>query len=69
MLLVILTSTSTVSPTFRAGGREKSSCIGRKTLMVFGAENRRPRLDKESAQRDQRPASEGAAIVTPSVDN
>lgn len=69
MLLVIFTSTSTVSPTFNAGGSEKSSCIGRKTLMVRGAEKRRPRLESERAQSDQRPASDGADIVTPSVDS
>lgn len=69
MLLVILTSISTVSPTFRAGGSAKSSWIGLKTLMVRGAENRNPRLESDSAQSDQRPASEGAVMVTPSVDN
>lgn len=69
ILFVILTSTSTVSPTFSAGGSAKSSWIGRKTLMVFGVEKRRPRLDKERAQSDQRPASDGAEMVTPSVDS
>lgn len=37
--------------------------------MVRGAEKRRPRFESESAQSDQRPASEGAEIVTPSVDS
>lgn len=69
ILLVILTSTSTVSPTFRAGGSEKSSWMGRKTLMVRGAENRRPWLERDKAQSDQRPASEGAEMVTPSVES
>lgn len=69
MLFVILTSTSTVSPTLRAGGSEKSSWIGRKTFMVRGAEKRSPRFDSDNAQSDQRPASDGAAIVTPSVDS
>jgi hypothetical protein len=65
MLLPILTSTSTTSPTRRLAGSLKSTCRGRNTVTDCGDENLSPTFGESvRAHRDHFPGSWGADIVT-----